>query len=287
MRKSIAKGAALIYSIITLTSVGGVFATWAFANGPAASAHQDIPIHVNEFTFAPSMPDAEVTLLQRLYDILNRIYTTENVQDARTYLLEETIRVEWEYGAAPYVGSMDKDFEVQLNELFGDILDTLNVSFILKNQDLNYDGYNEVSLYSTSDPLDCVETRYNGIVGVYVSVFTPVVDAAKNIIGYELVCDSLYGFCNEVHYNPQNPDKSSFSTDDWRDNLVYWHHELDTQPMPDDALGSDGKTLFKYHYESYHSMKYAYEGYPWGATSVWIQGRTASQILAGQIPWIG
>ena len=151
---------------------------------------------------------------------------------------------------------------------------------------MNYDGFNEIALYSTSDPLDYVETNEIGIVGVYLSVLTPVVDAQKNIIAYQPVCDSMYGFCYEVHYNPTHLTTSSFSTDDWRDNLVYWHHLLDTQPMPDDALSLDGKSLFKYDYESYHSKQYTYPGYPWGYTSVWIDGKTAAQKLEGKIPQI-
>ena len=137
-------------------------------------------------------------------------------------------------------------------------------------------------------PLDCCEQNYNGIVGVYLSVFTPVIDEQKNIIGYELVCDSLYGFCNEIYYNPVQNTISSFSTEDWRDNLTYWHHEYGNQNIPDDAIGWDGQTLYKYHYESYHSREYWYEGYPWaGNVGVWVEGRKASVVLADKIPWLG
>ena len=278
---------ALICMFAVFASMGSVYASWLYATNPPNEQHLELDTQIEAFVYKPEMPGGEVSLLQRLDDILNQRYTTENVSDARKYLIEETIRVQWEEGAYPYVGSMDTVYATQIHELFGDILDEMNVSFILKNEDLNWDGYNEIALYSTSDPLDCVETHFNGIVGVYVSVFTPFVDEAKNVIGYTLVCDSMYGFCNEVYYNPDRATESSFSTTDWRDNLVYWHHELDTQPMPDDALGLDGESLYKYHYDSYHSMKYYYEGYPWGYTTVWIQGRTAGQKLDGLIPWIG
>ena len=289
MGKGIRRCTSLICSVVMLTSIGGVFATWKYASGQAKATSSNFQIGINQFDYQPPMPEGDSALLQRLDDILNQVYTTEEVKDAKKYLLEETIKVEWEDGSAPYVGSMDSDFSVQINELFGDILSSLNVSFILKNEDLNYDGFNEIALYSTSDPLDCVEQGYIGIVGVYLSVFTPIVDEQKNVIGYQLVCDSMYGFCNEVHYNPEHLTDSSFSTDDWRDNIVYWHHELDTQPMPDDAIAIDGKSLFKYHYESYHSRQYMYEGYPWDTpiTNVWVEGKTAAQMLANKIPWIG
>lgn len=284
-------GATRLVSIITivavLVSVGGVFATWIYLDDSLNEIDHSIPIELNEFVFAPEtpdMPENEVSLLERLDDILNQRYTTDVVTDSRAYLLEQTIKVEWEPGAPPYVGSMDPDYAVQINELFGDII-PLGVSFILKNQDLNWDYFPEISLYSTSDPLDCVEEGFDGIVAVYLSVFTPLVDDQNNIIGYELVCDSLYGFCNEVYYNPENPNLSSFSTTDWRENMVYWHHELGTQPIPYDAIGFDGQTLYRYHYDSYHYRQYVYEGYPW-AVGVWLEGKTASDMLAGKIPWI-
>ena len=252
MFRRLTKFLSLICSIFILTSIGGVFATWKFAITPPADANADLEIGMYEFNFILPMPDYERMFLERILKVLNLEYECEGIDDVRKYLLEETIRVEWEDGSAPYVGSMDPDYETQINKLFGDIIRYHDVSFILKNQDLNFDGFNEIACYSTSDPLDCVEQNYNGIVGVYLTVFTPVIDEQKNIIGYEMVCDSIHGFCNEVHYNPDNPTISSFSTDDWRDNVVYWHHIYDTQPMPDDAFGIDGVTSFKYHYESYH-----------------------------------
>ena len=241
MRRSMMRWASVMAGVIMLVSIGGVYATWNYAIAPLQTTEGNIHIGLNEFVYEPDMPEGDATLLQRLDDILNQRYTTENVEDSREYLIEETIKVQWEEWAAPYVGSMDPDYATQINELFGDIMESLHVSFILKNQDLNYDGYNEIALYSTSDPLDCVETGYQGIVGVYVSVFTPVVDEQKNVIAYTLVCDSLYGFCNEIHYNPNDLTESSFSTDDWRDNLTYWHHELGDQFMPDEALAADGE----------------------------------------------
>ena len=280
----IKKYTSFLCAILSLASVGGVFATWSYAT-PLSEINADLSVYMNEFVYLPDMPKGEAMLLQRLFDILNREYTVEGVEDVRAYLLEETIKVQWEAWAAPYVGNMDDDYAVQIHALFGDILDELNVSFILKNQDLNADGFNEIALYSTSDPLNYIPNT-DEIVGVYLSVLTPVVDEQKNVVAYELVCDSMYGFCYEEAYNPMKPTLSSFSTDDWRDNLVYWHHELDTQPIPDDAIGFDGQTLYKYHYDSYHSKKYTYEGYPWGYTGVWIEGKTAAQMLNGKIPFI-
>ena len=104
--------------------------------------------------FPDEMPDDEVSLIQRLSDILNNHYKTNVVQNSRDYLLNETIQV-ISWNGWPYVGSMDTDYEVQLDNLFGDVLIDTTVSFILKNEDINWDGYNEIALYSTSDALDC------------------------------------------------------------------------------------------------------------------------------------
>ena len=277
---------ALILFIAVITSIGAVSANWFYTTVPPSDVYMQTNVMLNDFKYVPDMPAGEVSFLQRMDDILNQRYTTDNVTDARDYLINHTIKEAWETGAAPYVGSMDPNFQEQINELFGDIISEMDVSFILKNQNLNNDAFNEIACYSTSDPLDFAENGYAGIVGVYMTVFAPVVDENRNVIAYELVCDSIYGFCYEVQYNPDHPEVSSFSTDDWRDNIVYWHHEKDTQTMPDDAIGVDGVTPFKYHYESYNSCSYAYEGYPWGATGVWIEGKNASWVLYGKIPYI-
>ena len=182
----------IICIITTLMSISGVFALWRFMN-PASDVSNDFLVQLNDFVYKPEMPTGEALLLERIFDVLNQEYTTENVEDSRKYLLEETIQSEWEQGAAPYVGSMDPDLQPQLHELFGDILDNLDISFIIKNQDLNYDGLSEISLYSTSDPLDYTQD-HKGVIGVYLSVLTPVVDEYKNIVEYTLVCDSIYGF---------------------------------------------------------------------------------------------
>lgn len=295
MTKALTRYAALFCSIVVLMCVGSVWATWTYYGSPVEDVLVELPAQMGEFDYTPDMPNGEVALLERLIAILNNEYEFENDENltSREYLLERTILQEWEPGAPPYVGSMEVTgateadrgkYADQVNALFGDILDDedYHVSFILKNENLigPYDGLNEIALYSTSDPLDY--TLYDhtdiGVVGVYVSVLTPVVDENYNIIRYELVCDSVYGFCNEIYYNDDHPNISSFSTTDWRDNLVYWHHLYDTQPLPDDAIGLDGQTLYKYHYESYHARLYAYEGAPYGYTKTWIDAWSAKTL---------
>lgn len=288
MKKNTLIFSCLLSIMILFASVGGTYATWLFAGKGSEPNGNGFYLSISEFDYTPPMTDGEVLLLRRMDDVLNNNYTTETIKDSRKYLIEETIKVTWEEYAPPYVGSMDEDYKTQIHELFGDIIDFLGVSFILKNQDLNWDGYNEISCYSTSDPLDCCELGYNGVVAVYLTVFTPIVEN-YNIVGYQLVCDSLYGFCNEIYYNPIDQTVSSFSTEDWRDNLTYWHHINGSQLVPDDAVGWDGVSLFKYHYDSYHEGKYWYPDYPWPVLNdrnVWVEGRRASEVLADKIPWI-
>ncbi len=264
------KRISLILVIVMLLSTGSVCAAWIYTNEEIGYVLKENEITLSQFNFdSQVMPDGEISLLERLEKILNREYTTDIITDSCKYLLEETIRVEWSPGDPPYVGSMDPDYAFQINELFGDIMTEAGVSFILKNEDLNWDGYNEIAMYSTSDPLDW-DGQHQGIVGVYLTVFTPVLDEHNNIVKYVLLCDSIHGYCMEVNYHSSDT-RPSFSTDHWIDELSYWHHEAPyLRVMPEEA---------RYTYENYHTNHYAYEGCPYPG---WIEftGRTAEQRLA-------
>ncbi|MBQ8322957.1 MAG: hypothetical protein IJX91_03205 [Clostridia bacterium] len=192
---------------------------------------------VNAFIYTPEeMPDEEVTVVQRLSDILNKRYTTDTVDNSLEFLLEETIQVYWNNDKSqdPFVGSMGETYADEIAELFGDVLtEESNVSFILKNQDLNGDGYNEIAMYSTSDTLDNSSSSYEGVVCVYVTVFTPTVNSLGQVIGYEQVCESLRGYCYEIYYSPSYK-VPSFSTDTWLDSVGYTRNNQNTE-LPEDA----------------------------------------------------
>lgn len=254
-----------VVAVCIILSVSGVFATWNYSQGAPDPTQTDISINMTEFLFTPEdMPEKEVSLLQRLYDILNRKYHHEKFTDSRDYLINETIQMYWggNIYAKPYVGSMDVKFEEQIDVLFGDVLYDSTLSFLLKNEDVTGDEFNEISLYSTSDPLDCV-VEYDGTVCVFVSVFTPTLDSGNNITGYTLLCESMRGYCSEVYYDlyDQTP---SFSTDEWRDDLGYYHYfDQCWYRIPDDAMSIDGTKPLRYDYASYNK---AYEYLPdaWG-----------------------
>ncbi len=284
MGRGITRCIPILCCLLIFASVGGAFASWHYAYG-IMETHQNIPININGFIYLPDeIPDEEITLIQRLSDILNKKYKTDIVIDSRDYLINETIQVRWEPGAPPYVGSMDKNFAEQIDALFGDVIIDTSVSFILKNQDLNWDGYNEIALYSTSDLLDSDSEWPVNAVCVYLTVFTPVLDIQNNIIGYSMVCESLRGYAPEVRYGT-NDFTPSFSTDHWRDDIGYmvWNdltNSSDTFRVPEDALSNDGTKPFRSDYNSYNQ----YYQYWWQATTPY--GNTANQCLDGKIPWL-
>lgn len=278
MLRQSARYTALLLALALLLSIGGAFATWKYALMPLSGETRSLSVKMNEFNFdVHEMPEGEVTLLERLDDILNNRYTHEAITaPARHYLLS-TLDKDWDSGINPangsFVGSMDPTDTSQerINVLFGDIIELSHVSFILKSQDLNWDGYNEFALYSTSDPLDWYP-GHNGLVGVYLSVFVPVMDDNQNIIGYDLLCESIHGYCIEVSYI-DGDTTPSFSTQHWVDELFYWHHE---EPWLRPITGED-----RYTYECYHTYYYPYEGRV-DSWQGWIEtsyGKNATQRL--------
>lgn len=268
----------IILALALLFSIGGAFATWKYAEMPLYNEFTDLTIQLGEFDYNHhEMPKDEVTLLQRLYEILNNQYTHDLISNTSRHYLLSTLDKDWDSGINPangsFVGSMDptEDSQHRMDVLFGDIITPSNVSFILKSQDLNWDGYNEIALYSTSDHLDWYPD-HNGLVGVYLSVFIPIVDEQYNVLGYELLCESIHGYCIEVSYI-DGDTTPSFSTQHWVDELFYWHHE---EPWLRPIVGED-----RYTYECYHSYYYPYEGRveTWQG---WIEtgyGKTATERL--------
>ena len=285
MSRGIVGCAMLICVMMFFASVSGVMATWFYAETPVTDSEQTLQVDLFNALFVPEeMPGGEVAVVQRLSDVLNGKYKTDKVENSLDYLINETIKVYWggNIYADPYVGSMDKNFEEQIAALFGDIVLEDNVSFILKHQDLNGDGFREVMMYSTSDPLDCV-VEFDGIVCVYVTVFTPRVDDRKNIIGYDMVCESLRGYCYEVYYG-QGDTTPSFSTDEWRDDVGYWHYFDNTSyRIPENEVGTDGVTPFRNDYYAYNKA-YEYMDGMWGSTMPY--GRRLWECLINKIPYL-
>ena len=296
MHKGLLKSTAFLCSIVTVMSTGGVLATWIYAPLQPTTAITNIPILLNEFSYAPEMPIKEVNFLQRLYEILNNIYFNDIIPEnaAREYLFD-TMDKDWTAGENPaigsFVGSMDKSPEAieRIDAMFGDCVDfnsSDHISFILKSEDLIGNISDEIAVYSTSDTLTWSNSNWTTtVVGVYLSVFAPIHDEENNIIGYELICDPLHGYCLEVSYTKDDPTPS-FSTDHWRDELFYWHENYaEVQPIK----GED-----RYKYECYHPVD-GYYAYPdrtiswmgwievetdqWNVSAT-AKGKKASQKLA-------
>lgn len=240
--------------------------------------------------FPEDMPDKEVSIVQRLSDVLNNIYVTYKTgdMDSRTYLIEKAIQDRWAPGADPYVGSMTIDCYEPLTHLFEEFVNDQSVNFLLKNQDLNGDGYNEISLYSTSDPLTNETENLRGVVCVYVTVFTPVIDEQRNIIGYNMVCEAMRGYCYEVNYGSGNT-KASFSTDEWKSDVGYVIDWIDgvgaiLGEITDDAIAYNQYwgVFDKHDYYSYNAWYVDGNNYWWYNTAPY--GKTLSQCLVDKIP---
>ena len=129
--------AILCFTLLLSFGTLSVWATWDYAGTPADSANSTLGLGLNEFIYVPEeMPDEEVSVVQRLSDILNQKYKTDAVENSLEYLLQETIQVYWnnDPSADPFVGSMDKTYAEEIANLFKDVLMDTSVSFILKNQ---------------------------------------------------------------------------------------------------------------------------------------------------------
>ena len=284
-----------LLGLVSLLSIGGVAATWHYAENSSIISISDlVDITLSGFVYTPEeMPDEQVTAIQRLSDILNKKYEHDGMVDSETgetlnsldYLLEETIQVYWNNNknGDPYVASFhenenDQQLEEAIEILFEDVLFETNVSFILKNQDLNGDGYNEIAMYSTSNPLDYdyeeAKGAYDGVVCVYVTVFTPMIDNQGKIIGYTMVCESLRGYCYEICYSQTDIGKQipSFSTDEWRSSVAYTRNNRDYE-LPDSA---------KSDYDSYNKQYYYNRRY----YTTKPYGNTLSKELEGKIPYL-
>jgi hypothetical protein len=276
MIRGFARYVTLFCTIVVLLSAGGVWAIWQYACIPPEDVETDIPIQIKEFHYEPPMPEKEVTLMERIYALLNNQYTNDlieaiNLQNGyhspRECLLS-TLDKDWTEGesthAGSFVGSMDPtaDSQRRLSAMFSDIIDISDpnsVSFILKSENLVGDWVNEVALYSTSDDLhEYYGEWHTAVVGVYMSVFTPVYDDQWTIIGYELLCDSIHGYCTETEYT-KGSNIPSFSTDHWRDELFYWRY-LDGSYTESELKPITGEDRYKY--ECYHPADgfYPYEG---------------------------
>lgn len=265
-------------------TIGGVAATWSYATGPTNTDEGFVSATLSGFVYTPEeMPEEQVTTLQRLAAILNKKYEHNGiVTNSWDFLINEAIQVYWnnDKNSDPYVGSMHQNenanekLEEAIDILFEDVLFETGVSFILKNQDLNGDGFNEISMYSTSDPLDTTSANYDGVVCVYVTVFTPMIDTKGNIIGYTMVCESLRGYCYEIRYAPTGKGRyiPSFSTDEWRNSVAYTRSYRDYE-LPD-AAKSDYNSYNKQY--TYNKKNYPTKPY----------GNNLSTELKGKIPYL-
>ena len=206
MSKGFTQLVAFLCVLVLVASVGGVWAVWTYTVGTPEQEQSNLSVQMKGFDYTPPMPEKEVTLLERIYALLNNLYGNDiiPIEEGRHYLLS-TLDKDWDTGLNPslgsFAGSMDPTAEskARMDAMFGDIIDFEDpdhVSFILKSEDLVGSVDNEIALYSTSDPLDWNPNHWvTSVVGVYLSVFIPILDEQGVTIGYELLCESVHGYC--------------------------------------------------------------------------------------------
>ena len=292
MLKILKRFIALFCASVFVLSISGVWATWKYSININISTEKSVSTLLNAFDYTPDIPEEEATFLERLFNILNNNYSNDDIPEGQSidYLLS-TLDKDWTGGHSPaigsFVGSMDPTNESQrrINAMFGDSVDLEHVSFIIKAEDLVGGIEDEIAIYSTVDPLNWNSSYWTPmVVGVYLSVFVPIINEHGETIGYEQLCDSIHGYCMEVPYMENDPTPS-FSTDHWRDELYYWH---EAYAVPQPMVGED-----RYKYECYHPADGNY-AYP-GRTQTWLgwinvqsqqwevgdyMGRKAWQVLA-------
>ena len=61
-----------VFALISLATCSGVYALWEYTHSLEPST-SDQHVSLNEFQFVPDMPEGEVSLTQRLDDILNAL----------------------------------------------------------------------------------------------------------------------------------------------------------------------------------------------------------------------
>lgn len=130
------------------------------------------------------------------------------------------------------VGSSSNDTHV-LDELFdgnlhlmltdpetGELVKT-NLTCMIKEEDLDGDGKNEMTIYMTPDDLSNAGL-WSSIKNVYVGVFTQVVDS-NGTTKWEQLGDLYHGTsqCNDYDSNIFNGFDQSINTDRWRSSQAY------------------------------------------------------------------
>ena len=95
MSKRFMLSLSLFLSLIFLTTIGGVFATWSYSDLPIIGENTTIPLLLNGFDYTPDLPEGEVSFLERLSDILNNQYSNDIIPDGQSmsYLLSWMINL--------------------------------------------------------------------------------------------------------------------------------------------------------------------------------------------------
>lgn len=127
----------ILLCFMTLMSVGGVFATWKYANSGPLPVSFDVDIRVSEFNWAGSgaLPDDDASGKNHL-DLIDQIINHPNhgLNTAKSYLNEQIEDrqdggIGWS-GGRDTLGSMAVTQSEELNEIFG--LSAASLEFLIQ-----------------------------------------------------------------------------------------------------------------------------------------------------------
>lgn len=224
-------------ALLLAASVGGVFATWYFAESPADAATKTVSLGMNEnqFSFsAASKEEAELNkkLAENLSVILNDGQQYQQLSDA----MDSNYQKGQPAWTASYVGnSEDSDFQELLSTLFNGAFSAeidskdVKVTCIIKRENIDGnlatgDSYTvegktyygcEMTLYVTTSDVD--NLKYNTSVPVYAMVFTRTSSDGD----WEQIGSSMYEGTAPIVGYLGGYTNGSFSTDEWRSSASY------------------------------------------------------------------
>ena len=238
MSRGIMRYTAFLCCLLFLASMGGVFATWYFAEDPTEAVTNTLPITLEEFTFSDisqeETEEVNKALIQRFLQILN----TSNSYDALADAMSDNYDSSKGAWTASYIGNVagsSSDDTTLLLELFdGELSLEVNgtpveVTCIVKRENIDGNtstgdtyrvGYTsfrgcEMTLYLTTANFDYLS--YNDYPPVYAMVFTKSSQNAE----WTQVGEEMYEGTAQVVGYAGGTTTGSFDTGTWRSSLAY------------------------------------------------------------------
>lgn len=223
-------------ALLLLASVGGVFATWYFAENPADAATETASLIMNENQFSFSdASKAEAKLNTKLAENLSEILNEETQYDQLTQAMDDNYQqgIGW---TASFVGNATQSGSQQLlSDLFQGALsaqiddEDVKITCIIKREnidgnDATGDSYTvdgitysgcEMTLYVTTSDVD--NLAFNTKIPVYAMVFTRYSSDGE----WVQIGSSVYEGTAAIVGYFGGTTNGSFNTGEWRSSASY------------------------------------------------------------------